>query len=169
MLTPGEPMAEARYLFMLAQANRDDAQLHVEITALAIGGFIGVAGSALSVEVLFAAPITGPDYTRVETAVTSHVKDPQGDVKRERAAAILASQTKESLGRLHRVIVLLTLGELNVLRAWDASLKAAVAASTSFADLKVRIAALSATPARTVAQLKTAVENRINAGDTDVP
>lgn len=57
--------------------------------------------------------------------------------------------------------------EVNILRAWLASFKTEVAAATTLADLKTRVAGLPATPARTLAQLKTAITNRINDGTVD--
>ena len=69
--------------------------------------------------------------------------------------------------KLTRAVVLITMDEINNLRQWVMSFKAAVAAATTLADLKTRVAALSDTPDRTTAQLKTAVENKINAGTAD--
>lgn len=51
-----------------------------------------------------------------------------------------------------KAVLLTLLDEINRLRGWLASFKAAVAASTSMADMKTRIAALPDTPDRTVAQ-----------------
>lgn len=57
--------------------------------------------------------------------------------------------------------------ELNALRQWVTSFKAACAAATSFADQKTRIAALANVPDRTLAQAKTAIQNKVNAGAVD--
>lgn len=57
--------------------------------------------------------------------------------------------------------------EINILRGWTVSFKAEVAASASLADLKTRVATLSTLDDRTLAQLKTAIRNRIDSGDVD--
>jgi hypothetical protein len=54
--------------------------------------------------------------------------------------------------------------EINLLRQWITSFKAAVAAATSLADLKTRVAALANMPDRTLSQYKTAVLNHIDGG-----
>jgi hypothetical protein len=57
--------------------------------------------------------------------------------------------------------------ELNILRAWLTDWKADVAAASSLANLQTRMAANSDLPARTLAQLKTALKNRINDGTAE--
>lgn len=78
---------------------------------------------------------------------------------------LLTSQDSQAV--LMRAILLVLLDENNVTRGWIADFKTAVAASTSLADLKTRVAALPAMPDRTAAQFKTAVQNKINAGAAD--
>jgi len=63
----------------------------------------------------------------------------------------------DHLPKAHKAVALVMLDEINIIRQWDTSFKAAVAASTSLADLKTRVAALPAMPDRTPAQLKSAV------------
>jgi len=70
-------------------------------------------------------------------------------------------------GILIRAVAALLVDELNVLRQQFRDQAAAVAAATSLADLKTRWAALSATPDRTLAQARTAIANKINAGMVD--
>ena len=72
-------------------------------------------------------------------------------------------------GKILRAVVLVTLDEVNTLRQWLASFKAEVAASTSLADLKTRVAGLPNTPDRTGAQARTAIRNRIDNGSADAP
>lgn len=55
--------------------------------------------------------------------------------------------------------------EFNALRGYLEDLKAEVAAATSLANLKARWAGMSTLNDRTLAQLKTAIKNRINKGD----
>ena len=70
-------------------------------------------------------------------------------------------------GIVQRAVAKITMDELNILRAWLASFKTEVAAASSLADLKTRVASLPATPARTIAQLKTAIKNEIDSGNSD--
>jgi hypothetical protein len=94
-----------------------------------------------------------------------------------RPAALLAAaraRAKELLDlsedgreKLARAIVLVSMDEVNALRAWVTAFKGAVAASSSLADLKSRVAALDNLPQRTAALAKTAVRNRIDTDEAD--
>lgn len=64
--------------------------------------------------------------------------------------------------RAYRAVASIMVDEINALRDWVTSFKAAVAAATSLADLKTRVAALNDLPDRTLAQAKTAFINKIN-------
>lgn len=55
--------------------------------------------------------------------------------------------------------------ELNILRGWTLDFKAEVAAATSLADLQTRVAGLPDLADRTLAQLRTAINNRISEND----
>jgi hypothetical protein len=66
-----------------------------------------------------------------------------------------------------RAIVLVAIDEINLLRQWITSFKAAVALAASLADLKTRVAALDNLPDRTAAQAKNAVVAKIDAGAAD--
>lgn len=55
--------------------------------------------------------------------------------------------------------------EFNEYRTWFTDFQSEVAASTSLADFKTRMATLPAMPQRQLSQLKTQVENRINKDD----
>lgn len=85
---------------------------------------------------------------------------------RAKAAALLASEQAED-ARLMRAVVLTVLDEVNLLRAWVTAFKAAVAASTNLANLQTRVAALDNLPQRTASQVRTAIGNKITAGDAD--
>ena len=80
------------------------------------------------------------------------------------AAVELAQKESESqldnAIRIEKGLALTLLDEINLIRGWFVAFKAAVAASTSLANLQTRIAALPDTPDRTVDQLKTAVFNK---------
>jgi hypothetical protein len=65
--------------------------------------------------------------------------------------------------RALRALAAVTLDEVNSLRGWIASFKAEVALASSLADLKTRVAGLPSTPDRTAAQLRTAIENKLDA------
>lgn len=55
--------------------------------------------------------------------------------------------------------------ELNILRGWLIDFKAEVAASGNLGDFQSRVATLPDTADRTLAQLKTAIQNRISEDD----
>lgn len=55
--------------------------------------------------------------------------------------------------------------EMNIVRGWTLSYKAEVAAATSLGDLQTRVAGLPDLADRTLAQLKTAIQNRISEDD----
>lgn len=55
--------------------------------------------------------------------------------------------------------------EINILRSWIVDFKAEVAAATSLVTLKTGVAGLPDLPDRTLAQLKTAIQNRISEND----
>jgi hypothetical protein len=69
--------------------------------------------------------------------------------------------------RVLRAVVSLTVDELNDLRDWISLFKAATASATSLADLKARVAALPNLPARTLQQARTAIVNKVEAGQVD--
>lgn len=72
-----------------------------------------------------------------------------------------------SLGKALRAEAAVLVDEINTLRQWIVSFKAAVAASSTFADFKTRTAALAGMPDRTLAQAKTAIQNKIAGGTVD--
>lgn len=65
--------------------------------------------------------------------------------------------------QLSEAIVLLTMDEINNLRGWIVSFKAATAAASSLADLKTRVAALPNMPNRTTNQLVNALSAKLDA------
>lgn len=73
---------------------------------------------------------------------------------------LTAQSVIDSLPIVEKAILLTILDELNLLREWDMSFKAAVAAATSLADLKARVAALPDMPDRTVQQAIAAIRNK---------
>lgn len=90
------------------------------------------------------------------------------------AAAALAAAKAEATAAIDgnvgydlRAIANLTIDEINALRQWITSFKAATAAATSLANLQTRVAALANTPDRTLAQAKTAYKNAIAGSGLD--
>ncbi len=57
--------------------------------------------------------------------------------------------------------------EINTLRQWTVSFKAEVAAATNLANLQSRVATLPTLNDRTLSQLKTALDNKIDGGGVD--
>jgi hypothetical protein len=77
------------------------------------------------------------------------------------AAAVLELEAQlDNAQRITKGLALTLLDEVNLLRDWITSFKAATAAATSLANLQTRVAALANVPERTAAQLKTAVYNK---------
>ena len=74
---------------------------------------------------------------------------------------------RHGMAKFIRAVLLTIFDENNNTREWIQSFKSAVAAATSLADLKNRVAALPDMPDRTIAQAKNAVQNKINSGDSD--
>ncbi len=90
------------------------------------------------------------------------------------AAATLAFLRTAAKGRMTsstdidwRAVAGILVDEINVLRQWLASFKVEVVAASNLADLKTRVAGLPATPDRTLAQAKTAYQNKVDSGAAD--
>ncbi len=81
------------------------------------------------------------------------------------AAATLDLTTADA--KVLRGVALVLIDEVNALRQWLAAFKVEVAAATNLANFQTRVAGLPATPDRTLAQAKTAIQNAINAGSVD--
>lgn len=75
----------------------------------------------------------------------------------------IAQSTIDHFPVFEKAIALTLLDEINLLREWIASFKAAVAASTSLANLQTRVAALPDMPDRTVQQAIQAVRTKAGA------
>jgi len=82
------------------------------------------------------------------------------------AKATFATATDDR-AKAWRAIVSLLIDELNASRGWIMAFKAAVAAATTLADLKTRVAALSNLPDRTLTQAKAAFAAKIDGGTVD--
>ena len=85
-----------------------------------------------------------------------------------RASAISRlDNDKTDLLKLQRAEAGIAIDEINAIREWITSLKAAVAAASTIANLKTGVAALPNMPDRTLAQAITALKNKINGGTVD--
>ena len=82
----------------------------------------------------------------------------------EQKQAVAAMVRFETEARSYRAIAALAIDEINALRQWITSFKAATAASTTFANFQTRVAALANLPDRTVAQAKSAFISKVNSG-----
>ncbi len=78
--------------------------------------------------------------------------------------AVTFMQRLEAESKAYRAIAALAVDEINTLREWIVSFQAAVAASSSLANLQTRVAALPNLPDRTLAQAKTAFIAKVNSG-----
>lgn len=88
-------------------------------------------------------------------------------IPNNRAAAKALLDSLDALGMGWRAIALINLDEINLLRKYNRDLKTEILASSSLADLKIRVATLNAMGDRTLAQMKTAFNNKIDAGNAD--
>lgn len=85
---------------------------------------------------------------------------------RASAQSAIDSRTDDLL-KIARAEAAVLVDEINSLRQWIESFKAATALASSLADLKTRVAALASMPDRTLAQAKTAIKAKIQAGTVD--
>lgn len=100
--------------------------------------------------------ITGDVVTLMDAGARAAVDAAELGAARD---AVVAGM--DALEAYDRAFANIVLDEVNDLRAWVASFKVEAAAATSLANLQTRIATLPATPARTLAQLKTALRNKL--------
>lgn len=152
-----------RYTF--AKSAYDLLQLQDEITAAGLP--TGTPGGSVTVVVVdFAADLTAPQQAALANVVAAHVPNPSNAVNRLHAEAKAAFQTAaETSAQRDRALALVVMDEINLLRQWVTSFKAAVAAAATLADLKTRVAQLANLPDRTAVQAKAAVVTKIDASD----
>lgn len=70
-------------------------------------------------------------------------------------------------GIIYKAVAQVMINEINSIRDWVTSFKAAVAAATSLANLQSRVAALSDLPDRTASQARTAIQSAITSGSNN--
>lgn len=86
-------MNETRYTYPLP--HRDEDQLDGEIRVLGIPGYLGLCGSGVELQALFADVLAPADVDRLFTTVTAHV--PRTVDERLAAATIRAVRTADDL------------------------------------------------------------------------
>jgi hypothetical protein len=106
------------------------------------------------------AVVSGFDWTPAAQATRTT------SVERANATALITSGTADRDKAL-RATAAVAIDEINLVREWIVSFKAAVAASTNLANLQTRVAALPDLPDRTLAQAKTAWTAKISSGVVD--
>jgi hypothetical protein len=151
---------------MSRAASLSDAMLAAGVPA---GLCVRDTGAALSV--VYAAGTTAGQMATGDALLAgfdgSDVAQAARDTAARRTAAIALAAAPDVGAQLLRAELLVTMDELNALRQWITSFKAATAAATTLADLKTRVAALANTPDRTAAQIKPALVSRVATPDAD--
>ena len=85
--------------------------------------------------------------------------------KQEADRAINYFQQDPKFRRIMIAFADIMVSQINKLRVWDRELKSAVAASTSLADFQSRVSGLDTLQDKTLAQLKTAIQDRVSKDD----
>jgi hypothetical protein len=149
------------------------ARLHATLAAVCpiLGVDLG-PGSPPAVTIRYAANATAQQQADAQTALAafdwSGSAQTAYDTVQARAPALTTlNSATDPPGKLARATAAVLVDELNDIREWIAAFKVQVAASTTLADLKTRVAALPNMPDRTLAQAKTAIGNKISTGTVD--
>lgn len=148
-------------------------RLHDQVLAVCpiVGVAIGTFGVSSSVVISFDPAATAGQRTAAQGVVNafdwSDAAQATYDNLQQRTAASNCVTESSAAGKLERATAGVLVDEINSLRQWITSFKAAVAAATTFADLKTRVAALANTPDRTLAQAKTAIQGKATSGAAD--
>lgn len=121
-----------------------------------------VGDSGSGPEITYWNPALGTQPSPATLAAVTEAQVTAARLAKVKAAAKALYDDLQAAYRLQRAVVKLTVDELNALRQWVTSFKAAVAASSSFGNYQTRVAALANLADRTYAQAKTAVQNLIN-------
>lgn len=115
-----------------------------------------------------------PDATAQQIADAQAIIDGWDTSPAARAARQVADERLDAVAelaradrKLLRAFILLMLDELNGHAATINSLLTAIDNAASLAQLKVAVALIADYPTRTAQQLRTAITNRITAGDAD--
>ncbi len=85
-------------------------------------------------------------------------------IPQDQKDAVLLINLANANARAYRAIAGLAVDEINSLRQWIVSFKAATAAATTFANFQTRVAALANLPDRTLTQAKNVFISKVNSG-----
>lgn len=159
-------MTETRYPY--TPATYAEAQLHAEVAALALPGFVGVFGSGATVLVAFADALSGAQEAQLDAAVAAHVPDPNYDLQLLYDAAMAELDTVQSTGLQHlRALIVLLVKELNILRKRDRDRAVDVAGAGTLQALKSAWALRPALADRTGIIARQAMRTEIAAGQAN--
>jgi hypothetical protein len=160
-------MANGNVLSLLDSAARAQAPIDGVSPASADGPDVATRADGLRFRIDFQAAATATQKTNAISAVLA-VDLTDADALAARAAAkALLARMKDAEADVLRAIVLVTIDEINALRARLRAQDVAVAAAVSLADLKTRWAVLAAVPDRTGAQARAAVGAHLDDGSAD--
>lgn len=123
---------------------------------------VGSAGYEASLQLRFDGSATDQQIADAMALASGWDWSEAAQATRDAAQDRTDAKEEFNADELARAIVLTAIDEINAMRAWVTQFKAAVAASGSLSDMKNRIAALPNMPARTDAQAKTAVLNKLD-------
>jgi hypothetical protein len=146
----------------------DPDQLHGEIAALNLPGFLGIAGGAIgstAFTVDFEGELSAGEKTTLDAAIAGHVP--------LSAIVKLRNQAKElidAVGRLEvlmRAVILLTADEINLLRQRETDTRSALGAASTYAAYRTAVTSFSGMGQRTKSQILTGLRNKIDAGTAD--
>jgi hypothetical protein len=138
---------------------------YIRAVPIAIDGVSGVISPYNPVTVVVSPPnLQGACQPTIDAFDGSQAAQDawQDDLNKSQAKKYMVLTT--DLGKSYRSVAAIMVDELNSLRGWIMSFKAAVASATSLADLKTRVAALPDLPDRTLLQAKTAFIDKVNSG-----
>lgn len=159
-----------------AQMDTDDLTLalqdagHISVDSVSRANPAVVFGFG-NVRLTFVPGTSGTAQTAAQSFVTSfdwgEVAKTQRALVRLRAVAANAINLSDADAKLARAIAAVLADELNLHALKINAILDAVDAATSLADLKTRIAAIPDYPQRTLAQIKTAIQNKLTSGAVD--
>jgi len=158
--------AETRNYVKGATVRMNADQLAASLdSALGFTGTQVTVGITPTLVVVSHPSLTSANDAAVNSAIAAYVFDPIYNVRQQARAAIAAATDSDT--EVKRAMAAVLIDEINALREWVEAFKAAVAAATTLADLKTRVAALPAMPDRTLQQAVTAIQNKITSGSAD--
>lgn len=160
-------MPQTRYAITIAAF--DAEQLHGEIAASGLAGFLGLSatGGAAGGEAIFSDPLTAANVSKLGAVIAAHAPNPLNVSIRARAAADVVFAAQDRFGAVTRAVILTALDEINALRQRLRAQDAAIAAAATLQDLKTRWATLAPVPDRIAQQAKDAVKGKIDGGGAD--